>query len=108
MRFFFSAWVLLGLFATCCAQAPGPDASLDSDHDGLADTQETLLLAQFEPHFLTSRSDCSSLPAQFTAFAETPFVVADNGTIYGQAFPRPGHQEQVELHYYDLWRRDCG
>ncbi len=108
MRFFFSAWVLLGLFATCCAQAPGPDASLDSDHDGLADTQETLLLAQFEPHFLTSRSDCSSLPAQFTAFAEKPFVVADNGTIYGQAFPRPGHQEQVELHYYDLWRRDCG
>jgi hypothetical protein len=108
MRFFFSAWVLFSFAATCCAQAPVLNASLDSDHDGLADAQETFLLAQFEPRFLISRGDCSSQPAEFTAFAEKPVVVADNGTIYGQAFPRPGHAEQVELHYYDLWRRDCG
>ncbi len=108
MRFFILAWALFGLVAICCAQAPVPDASLDSDHDGLADAQETLLLAQFEPRFFISRSDCSSHPAQFTGDAGKPVVVADNGTIYGQAFPRPGHAEQVELHYYDLWRKDCG
>ena len=68
MRFFILAWVPFGLVAICCAQAPVPDASLDSDHDGLADAQETLLLAQFEPLFLISRSDCSSHPAQFTGF----------------------------------------
>ena len=94
--------------ATCCAQTAVPGELLDSDHDGLADRQEMSLLAQFEPRFLISRDDCSSQPAEFTAFAEKPIVVADNGTIYGQAFPRPGHAEQVELHYYDLWRRDCG
>jgi hypothetical protein len=108
MRFFFSAWVLFASAATCCAQTAVPGELLDSDHDGLADRQEMSLLAQFEPRFLISRDDCSSQPAEFTAFAEKPMVVADNGTIYGQAFPRPGHAEQVELHYYDLWRRDCG
>ena len=35
-------------------------------------------------------------------------MAAENSTIYGQAFPRAGHGEQIELHYYDLWRRDCG
>jgi hypothetical protein len=108
MRLFLSGWVLSGLAAICCAQAPVSDASVDSDHDGLADAQEMSLLVQFEPRFLISRNDCSRQPAQFTAFAEKPVVVADNGTIYGQAFPRPGHAGQVELHYYDLWRRDCG
>jgi hypothetical protein len=108
MRFFFPAWVLFLFAATCGAQAAAPGELLDSDHDGLADQQEMSLLAQFEPRFLISRDDCSSQPAEFTAFAEKPVVVADNGTIYGQAFPRPSHAEQVELHYYDLWRKDCG
>jgi hypothetical protein len=108
MRFILAVWLLFAFVAPGFPQKPVPDASLDSDHDGLADAQEASLLAQFEPRFFISRSDCSSQPAQFSAFVEKPLVVADNGTIYGQAFPRPGHTEQVELHYYDLWRRDCG
>jgi hypothetical protein len=32
----------------------------------------------------------------------------DNGTIYGQDFPRKNHPGEVELHYYHLWRKDCG
>jgi hypothetical protein len=35
-------------------------------------------------------------------------VQGENSTIYGQAFPRPGHPHQVELHYYHLWKSDCG
>ena len=35
-------------------------------------------------------------------------VQEENGTIYGQAFPRAGNPNQVELHYYHLWRVDCG
>jgi hypothetical protein len=108
MRFFLAALVLIAIAASCGAQAAVAGAALDSDHDGLADVQESSLLSQFEPRFLISRSDCSRQPAEFTAFAPKPIVVADNGTIYGQAFPRPGHTGQVELHYYDLWRKDCG
>ena len=70
MRFFFSAWVLFLFAATCGAQAAAPGELLDSDHDGLADQQEMSLLAQFEPRFLISRDDCSSQPAELTAFAE--------------------------------------
>ena len=106
MRFFFSAWVFYFASAsTCCAQTAVPGELLDSDHDGLADRKECRCWRNLEPRFLISRDDCSSQPAQFTAFAEKPMVVAYNGTIYGQAFPRPGHAEQVELHYYDLWRK---
>jgi len=108
MRLLLAVWLLFAFVAAGSAQKPVADASLDSDHDGLADAQEASLLSQFEPRFFISRSDCSSQPAQFSAFVEKPLVVADNGTIYGQAFPRPCHAEQVELHYYDLWRRDCG
>jgi hypothetical protein len=39
---------------------------------------------------------------------QKPVVAAENGTIYGQAFPRAGYTDQIELHYYDLWRKDCG
>jgi hypothetical protein len=65
-------------------------------------------LRQFEPRFTISRDDCSLEPAQFTPFLLKPVALADDGTIYGQAFPRAGHAEQVELHYYHLWRKDCG
>ena len=80
----------------------------DSDHDGLSDASESALLARFLPQFFISRSDCSVRPAQFIPQRIHPTVLNDDGTIYGQAFPRKGHAGQVELHYYHLWRRDCG
>jgi hypothetical protein len=81
---------------------------LDSDHDGLTDAQEQVLLRQFAPRFLISSDDCSTAPAEFEPSVPEPTVAAENSAIYGQAFPRPGHTGQVELHYYDLWRVDCG
>ncbi len=80
----------------------------DSDHDGLSDSFEDALLARFSPTFMVSRADCSALPAQFAPADKIPTVIADDGTIYAQAFPRKGHANEVELHYYHLWRRDCG
>lgn len=81
---------------------------LDSDGDGLSNAMEAALLARFSPVFMVSRTDCSVLPAQFVPGLKEPTVVADDGTVYGQAFPRKGHAGEVELHYYHLWRRDCG
>jgi hypothetical protein len=57
---------------------------------------------------MVSRGDCAVMPAQFVPFQLRPVVKADDGTIYGQVFPRPGHTDQVEVHYYHLWRLDCG
>lgn len=37
-----------------------------------------------------------------------PTPIADNGTIYGQASPYRGRRDEVELHFYHLWRLDCG
>ena len=90
------------------AQAPQANISPDSDHDGVSDAQEQALLLEFEPRFMISRDDCSSEPAEFTPSQINPQVAADDGTIYGQAFPRAGRDGAIELHYYDLWRRDCG
>ena len=75
---------------------------------GYPDAQEQALLRQFAPRFLLSRNDCSSKPAEFVPSNLKPVVAAENNTIYGQAFPRAGHADQIELHYYDLWRVDCG
>jgi hypothetical protein len=80
----------------------------DSDRDGLSDALENALLMQFAPRFLVSVSDCSVRPAEFVPLRTKPIVESENGTIYGQAFPRAGQSDQVELHYYHLWRRDCG
>ena len=80
----------------------------DSDGDGLNDSLEAALLARFSPAFMVSRNDCSIMPAQFVPEMSKPTVVADDGTIYGQAFPRKNHFGEVELHYYHLWRKDCG
>jgi hypothetical protein len=82
--------------------------SPDSDHDGISDSVEQFLLAKFSPTFFLSQSDCSVRPAQFVPDAKLPTVLSDDGTIYGQAFPRAGHPGEVELHYYHLWRKDCG
>jgi hypothetical protein len=80
----------------------------DSDRDGLADSLEAALLARFSPVFLVSSTDCSVMPARFAPQISIPTVMEDDGTIYGQAFPSKDHPGEVELHYYHLWRRDCG
>lgn len=83
----------------------------DSDHDGLSDALEQKLLTQFMPRFMIGRRDCSIRPAEFKANSLIPEAQADNGTIYGQAFPAKtagDHAPLVELHYYHLWRTDCG
>ena len=105
MRRMFLAIALISALSLASAQQIVP---ADSDHDGLSDALEQALLTQFEPHFLTNPKDCSLRPARFVPFETTPSVQAENGTIYGQAFPRPGRPDQVELHFYHLWRVDCG
>ena len=107
MRFVLSA-VLIFFLMSASAQAHTDEPSLDSDHDGLSDALENALLTQFAPHFMVSDDDCSLRPAEFLPFHVKPDVQKENGVIYGQAFPRAGNAGQVELHYYHLWRRDCG
>ena len=111
----FAGTVFVCLFAVPLrAQQPRtPEAGLqiDSDHDGLSDALEQQLLTQFMPRFVVGAHDCSVRPAEFKPELETPEVEADNGTIYGQAFPArdaTDHAPVVEIHYYHLWRRDCG
>jgi hypothetical protein len=104
MRFPLSIGLLFLLSASIfCQDTPKPP--LDSDHDGLSDSVENDLLARFAPQFMVSPDDCSKAPALFVPSRSKPVVEDDNGTIYGQAFPRGNW---VELHYYHLWRRDCG
>jgi hypothetical protein len=83
----------------------------DSDQDGLSDDVEQGLLEQFAPKFIVSRRDCSNMPAAFISRGSEPIVQRENGTIYGQVFPaRVGRNSEpvVEIHYYHLWKRDCG
>jgi hypothetical protein len=108
MRFFFLSALLLFGWCSCAAQAPGSDTLPDSDHDGLADGVEQSLLEQFQPQFLISGHDCSGKPAEFAPLLKNPVAAADDGVIYGQVFPSPARAGEVELHYYDLWRTDCG
>lgn len=105
------AWIL------CCSlllgQAPIDAAKLpaDSDHDGLSDALEQKLLVQFVPAFMMAKQDCSVLPAEFKTDTAVPEVEAENGTVYGQAFPLKSAKNgapDVELHYYHLWQKDCG
>jgi hypothetical protein len=99
------------------AHGAGPAAvvRVDSDGDGLDDALEQQLLDQFAPRFMVSPKDCSGVPAEFVPNLKTPTVAVADGTIYGQAFPFRSTQggpnaamPQVELHYYHLWRQDCG
>lgn len=90
------------------SEKPLPASAQDSDRDGLADSLEAALLARFSPVFMVSITDCSVMPARFAPQISKPTVMEDDGTIYGQAFPRKDHPGEVELHYYHLWRRDCG
>jgi hypothetical protein len=95
------------------AQQPNqePQFPTDSDHDGLSDALEQQLLDQFVPKFMVGEHDCSISPAKFEPGVQTPKVIADNGTIYGQIFPAKGPTDRsttAEIHYYHLWRKDCG
>ena len=88
-----------------------PQLHTDSDHDGLSDVLEQRLLDQFAPKFMVAARDCSIRPAEFKPELRTPEVEAENGTIYGQIFPAKeagDHAMAAEIHYYHLWRRDCG
>lgn len=97
------------LIAAC---APGQTTiAVDSDGDGLSDALEDSLLQTFRPTLMVSAEDCSALPARFAPGIAMPTALHDDGTLYGQAFPRqraPGEPQQIELHFYHLWRRDCG
>jgi len=104
VRVFFSSLLLIAALAPAAAQKP----TVDTDRDGIPDVEEGILLHQFLPRFMISAHDCSSRPAEFTPLLRKPVVAAENGVIYGQASPRAGQPNEMELHYYDLWRRDCG
>jgi hypothetical protein len=85
--------------------------SLDSDADGLSDTLEQSLLTRFAPTFMIGKQECSNIPAQFQPDDAIPHVTAENGTIYGQATPvlsASSTAHTIELHYYHLWKTDCG
>jgi hypothetical protein len=104
---------LLGI-ALCCSSALAMGqmtktaATGDSDADGLSDSLEETLLRQFAPRWMISRDDCSVRPARFEPMLAVPTVEADDGTVYGQAFPSRSRPGEIELHFYHLWRRDCG
>jgi hypothetical protein len=86
-------------------------AQIDSDRDGLTDELEQALLVQFAPRFLIGQGDCSNVPAEFQPGILAPQVKTENGAIYGQIFPAKGLPDGasvVEIHYYHLWRVDCG
>lgn len=95
--------ILLGVCAV-------PAAAQDLDRDGLADAFEQALLERFTPSIKLDSRECDVAPASFAAGVRDPFVLARDGTLYGQAF-RVGDANgrvQVELHFYHLWQRDCG
>jgi len=108
MRRNFRVVVLALAVFTPTAVAFAATALADTDRDGLSDALENALLVQFEPRFLISAQDCSTRPAEFVPLKSKPIVQTENGTIYGQAIPRKGQPDQVELHFYHLWRIDCG
>ena len=86
-------------------------SSIDSDGDGMSDSLEQSLLIQFAPAFMVARNDCSEIPAEFEPNMKTPTVRTEDGTIYGQVFPAKSSVEGLptaEIHYYHLWKRDCG
>ena len=77
----------------------------------MSDALEQALLIQFAPTFMVGRHDCSEIPAEFEPNMKAPTVKAENGTIYGQVFPAKSSSDALpaaEIHYYHLWRRDCG
>lgn len=98
-------WALLIVAPPMVASA---QSMADSDRDGLSDALEAELLGQFQPQWMVSKDDCSVRPARFAAGTAQPTVVEDDGTVYGQVFPVKSRRDEVEAHFYQLWRRDCG
>lgn len=92
------------------AQEQGGTAHVDADQDGLSDALEQSLLVQFRPTFIVGKQDCSDIPGEFRRGVEKPEPVTENGTIYGQVSPSKTSVglPTAEIHYYHLWRRDCG
>lgn len=94
-------------FLLCGGLGSAQEAKLaDSDHDGLPDELEARLIEQFRPTWMVSATDCANVPVSFVPDSAVPRVSAEDGTIYAQA--RPAGAGAVEVHYYHLWRRDCG
>ena len=108
MRVVFLPALLIAICVSTTAQTIANGTSFDSDHDGVTDAEEQSLLRQFLPRFMISADDCSTRPAEFTPFLQKPVVKAASGIIYGQAFPHDQRGDELELHYYDLWGKDCG
>lgn len=105
------AWVLLAtVLAFSGGRAVTGQTVGDSDGDGLSDALEQRLLDRFVPAFEIGAHDCSERPAEFSPNMKLATVQAVDGTIYGQAFPvrAQGSGGDVELHFYHLWREDCG
>jgi hypothetical protein len=112
------AWVCAVLFILLGADRRAHPATsgdstrpvaVDTDHDGLSDDLEQAILVQFKPRFMVDQADCSGVPAEFRPEDQDPIVQAENATIYGQVFPGKAPAESlVEVHYYHLWKKDCG
>src|SRR5436190_22158832 len=99
--------IAAGLFAVIAM----PAFAQDRDRDGLDDAVEQRLIEQFVPSFLLSADECDGVPAAFSSGSIAPKVASQNGTIYAQATPAlriDPSGSTIELHYFHLWRRDCG
>ena len=103
MRILLSAGVLLFALSIGSAQDITPNATEDSDHDGLRDALEDALLAQFAPQFMVSADDCSGRPAVFVPFEEMPVVQAENGTIYGARTAEKWATTSIRNTYLPFW-----
>jgi hypothetical protein len=108
MRGGFGVVLAWGVLLVAVSPVTMAQSLVDSDRDGLSDILETELLARFQPHWMVGKGDCSVRPARFAEATAVPTVVEDDGTVYGQATPRRVNHGDVELHYYHLWRQDCG
>jgi hypothetical protein len=111
MRFAVLLLELLAITASFPVSAQQPNTPVDTDSDGLSDQLEHSLLAQFAPSFMIGKGECANLPAEFRSVTVSPEVQAENGTIYGQAFPAKSSTTAApvaEIHYFHLWSKDCG
>ena len=113
------AKVALGLCLSICASCVAQTAAIttrtpaDLDRDGIDDAVEQALLQQFLPQFRLSAGDCNVAPSLFLEGALDPVALLQDGTIYGQVFPKSGFvagqkSVVVELHFYHLWQQSCG
>jgi len=105
----FSGIEARSLSAPAVPDDPAATDAVDSDHDGLTDEAEEKLLIQFAPIFMISWQDCADAPALLTPGRSDPTVSPEEVAIYGQVTPRKfGALQAVEIHYYHLWKSDCG